>query len=129
MEKLIRNADELVKWLCSLYQLPKHRAIVYNRSGVIIVDDVVREFISSEYQGKVNVNGKTYPIKATSVGYGCSAVSIMDPDLTDDESVRNPECKDVDLEYALREVIAYLLSERSEKSLKNLADQLGVTNE
>lgn len=122
MEKLIRNADELVKWMHSLYKLSKHNAIRYNTSGVIVSDDIIREFLCSENQGKITINGKTFSLLSTSIGYGCSAVSINDKELLADEnSVRNA----VDLEYALREVISYQLGKRSEKSLKQLADQLG----
>lgn len=122
MEKLIRNADDLVKWMHSLYKLSKHNAIRYNTSGVIVSDDIIREFLCSENQGKITINGKTFSLLSTSIGYGCSAVSINDKELLSDE---NSVSNTVDLEYALREVISYQLGKRSEKALKQLADQLG----
>jgi len=87
--RLINNTKELQDWLLSLYKLPLHIAKRYNSAGIIVSNEIVKEFLCSESQGKILHGGKTISIRCIDIGYACTSVSVIDPSLADSSGYIN----------------------------------------
>lgn len=77
MNELIRNADELQEWLCSLNKLNEFHLNRALSSGVMVSTKVRKDYLCSEHQGRFILKGNYVSAKFESIGGGVYRVGVM----------------------------------------------------
>lgn len=76
MNELIKNADELQEWLCSLNRLNEYHLKRSLNNGVMVSTKVRRDYLCSEHQGKFILKGTSVFVRFENVGGGVYRVGI-----------------------------------------------------
>lgn len=77
MNELIKTADELQEWLCSLNKLNEFH---FNRAlsaGVYVSTKVRKEYLRSDCQGRFILKGSSVMAKFESIGGGVYRAGVM----------------------------------------------------
>jgi hypothetical protein len=76
MNELIKTADELQEWLCSLNKLNEYHLKRALNQGVYVSTKIRREYLCSENQGRFILNGVSVLAKFENVGGGVYRVGV-----------------------------------------------------